>query len=310
MPHNLTALNILPWAHVYSQTCELYYNILYDNKTVISSSRDNFIKECGYIQPDALYLVPRVLDAIKSKISRFDKPIIKYAIPFIFKKLFGANLMYIFTGGAKLNKDTKEFYSNHGYVICEGYGCTETSPMVSVNHYSQPRDINSIGKILDDIDVEIIDGEIQVSGPNVMLGYWNEPDLSSKSLVERENKIWYKTGDSGYIDNGFLFYDGRINDNYKLSNGKFVNVSEVEEIIKHCHPENIVVFGENSDKNELITTKHISQDLLTDINSKLEPYLRISQVHVIGQQEWDTFLTPKMSIKRKLIIDYIKNIEN
>ena len=222
-----TSLNILPWAHIYSQTCELYYNLLYDNKMAIASSKEHFIKECGEIKPDVLYVVPRVLDLIKDKLSVLDYPIVKMITPLVLKKVLGNQLETIFTGGAKLNTNTRDFFVSHGYKICEGYGCSELAPMVSVNHMECPRDENSIGKVLDNIIVEIIDNEIQVSGPNVMIGYWNQPEQSNDVLVHRDNKIWYKTGDSGYLENDFLYYTGRINDNYKLSNGKFVNVDAV-----------------------------------------------------------------------------------
>ena len=300
------SLNILPWAHIYSQTCELYYNILYDNKIAISSSREKFIKECKEVQPSTLYLVPRVLDLIKEKASVLDKYLLRELIPFFLVYLFGANLKYIFVGGAKLNDETRDFFQNYEYVICEGYGTTETSPMISVNHFQEPRDEKSIGKHLDDLIVEIVENEIQVSGPNVMMGYWNNIEATNKCLVKRNNKIWYKTGDSGIMQNGFLYYQGRINDNYKLSNGKFVNVEQVENIVKQYVKHNIILFGENMKNNELISTKEISINKLKKINNNLDSYLRIQKIHIISEEELRMFLTPKMSVKRKQLIDYIK----
>ena len=76
--------------------------------------------------------------------------------------------------------------------------------MVSVNHLHDPREINSIGKILDNVDVKIFNGEICVSGPNVMKGYWNDEEKTNEVLFSKENKIWYGTGDSGYIENDFF----------------------------------------------------------------------------------------------------------
>ena len=81
--------------------------------------------------------------------------------------------MTIFIGGSQLDESTKQFYINYGVNICEGYGCTETSPMVSVNHIHDPRNEQSVGKILDDLIVEIIDNEICVAGPSIMKGYYN-----------------------------------------------------------------------------------------------------------------------------------------
>jgi long-chain acyl-CoA synthetase len=306
LPTTTTSLNILPWAHIYSQTCELYYTLFYENKLAIASSRLDFIKECAQIQPSTLYLVPRVLDAIKGRLCRYDKPVIRKAIPFLLHVLFGPKLLYIFTGGAKLNQETKDFFTRYGYLICEGYGCTETSPMVSVNHFESPRNMESIGKILDGVSVEIVDGEIQVSGPNVMLGYWNHEEATSQVLVEREGKTWYKTGDSGSMNDDFLYYEGRISENYKLSNGKFVNVPHIEECVKNHGIGNVVVFGENKDKNEMIVTEPLSPSSLETINSELDSYMRIRHVHVISTEEWEQFLTPKMSVQRKPMIEYVE----
>ncbi len=211
-------------------------------------------------------------------------------------------------GGAKLQDSTKKFYKENGIIICEGYGATETSPIISVNHLYNPRDIDSVGKILDNILVEIIDNEIQVSGPSVMMGYWNDIEATNKILVKRDNKTWYKTGDAGIIQNNFLYYTGRIGENYKLSNGKFVNVEIIESLVKKYVAGNIVVFGENENYNSLITETQVSDEVLFKINSMLEHYLKIKDVYTITQEEMTNFLTPKMSIKRKPLIDYIKDI--
>ena len=301
-----TSVNILPWAHIYSQTCELYYNLLYNHKIALSSSRETFLKECKQINPTTLYLVPRVLELVKHKLHYFNNPMFEFCIPTLLKHLFGNQLTYIFTGGAKLNHETKLFYEKHGYIICEGYGCTETSPMVSVNHFKYPRNIESIGKELDQILIEIVNGEIQVSGPNIMLGYWNNEEATKKVLIERDNKIWYKTGDSGSIKDGFLYYEGRLNDNYKLSNGKFVNIDKLENIVKQHLNTPFIVFGENLDYNEIITTKPIPSFILEYTNNKLDSYLTIKKVHTIHVKELSKYLTPKMSIKRKPLIEYIQ----
>ena len=297
------SLNILPWAHIYSQTCELYYNILNNNRIAIASSREKFIKECGEIQPESLYIVPRVLELVKSKIDMLDIPYVKTLIPFALHRIFGTSLKVIFTGGAKLQPETREFFSRNDILICEGYGSTELSPMVCVNHLNDPRNEESIGKLLDGVLAEIVDGELQVSGPNVMQGYWGQADATNKVLVERDGKTWYKTGDAARIDDGYLFYEGRIGDNYKLSNGKFVNVDTVESVVKQYVKGMIVVFGENKDYNELVTEqKNVSPEVLKMINNDLDSYLKIKKVHYLPTEEWTPYLTPKMSIKRKALL--------
>ena len=297
------SLNILPWAHVYSQTCELYYNLLNNNRIAIASSRENFIKECAEIQPESLYIVSRVLEMVKSKIDMLDISYVRGLIPFALHRIFGSRLQIIFTGGAKLHHETRDFFTRNDILICEGYGATELSPMVCVNHMNDPRNEASIGKLLDGIVGEIVDGELQVSGPNVMQGYWGQVEATEKVLVERDGKMWYKTGDAARLEEGYVYYEGRLGDNYKLSNGKFVNVEKVEAVVKHYVKGMIVVFGENNQYNELITDqKVVSPDALRMINNQLDSYLKIKKVHYLPTEEWACYLTPKMSIKRNLLI--------
>ena len=307
LDNNMTSLNILPWAHIYGLTTELYYNIFFDNKVAISSGPDNFVKECREIKPNALYLVPKVLESIKSKVSFLDKPILNNLIPFTLKKIFGGNLITIFMGGAKLDNNTKSFYNYNGINICEGYGCSETSPMISVNHMKDPRNINSIGYILPDIDVEIVNGEIQVSGPNVMQGYWNNVEETNKVIFERNGKKWYKTGDTGYKNGNFLFYSGRKSENYKLSNGKFVNVSDVECKIKKHVNSNFIIYGQDRPYNILVTDVNIDNKTIKIINEDLDNYLKIKKVLKLNENKFLEYLTPKMSIKRNMLINEIKD---
>ncbi len=307
--NNVTSLNILPWAHIYSQTCELYYNLIYDNQMAISTGKDNFMNECREIKPEVLYVVPKLLEMVKQKIEILDKPVIQLVLPHILKQIFGGNIRYIFTGGAKLKDNVKKFYIENDILICEGYGCSETAPMISVNHFEDPRNINSIGKILDNVLVNIINGEIQVSGPNVMLGYWNDKEKTNEVLVKRDNKLWYKTGDSGGIENGFLYYNGRISDNYKLSNGKFVNVETVEGVISDFVETPFIIYGEHDTHNALITTENISKMTLDLINENLDKQLQIKSVVVLDDATMSKFYTPKMSIKRKKLVEYVSTLK-
>ena len=303
--YQTTSLNILPWAHIYSLTTELYYNLYKNNSIALATDKTTFVNEIREIRPDVLYIVPKVLELIKQKMNKFNKPFIRNAIPYVLRYVLGNNIKYIFIGGSKLDDSTKQFYINNGIIICEGYGTTETSPMVSVNHHSDPRNILSIGKIMDDIEVEIVNGEIQVSGPNVMKGYWNDKDKTNEVLVERNNKIYYKTGDAGILIDNFLYYDGRISENYKLSNGKFVNVANVENIIKKYINNNFIIYGDNLDANILIVEKPFNVKKLKYINKKLDKYLHIK--NIIEIEDFSKYLTPKMSIKRKILINDIQN---
>ena len=308
---DLVTLNILPWAHIYSITTELYYNLLQGNKIALSSGPDKFVRELFEVRPNVLYLVPKVLELIKTKLNNLDYPIIRYLIPEILKGLFGKNFKTIFIGGAKLDESTFKFYKDNGVNICLGYGCSETSPMVSVNHISSPRDEESVGKLLDDVIVKIVNEEILVSGPNVMKGYWRNEKATNEVLVKDDDKIYYKTGDSGYLKDNFLYLTGRISENYKLSNGKFVNVGDVESKIKSNLSGNFIVYGENKNYNILITDLDMDKNKIIELcNKELDQYLKIKDILFVENDKFQTYLTPKMSIKRKLLIkDYMSSIE-
>ncbi len=310
---DLTTLNILPWAHIYGLTTELYYNILNGNKIAISSNKENFVSELREIRPDIIYLVPRILELIKSKFNGIEKSYLKYFLPTMLKYIFGSNLITIFSGGAKLNDNLISFYNDNNIQICQGYGCTETSPMISVNGLDNTnRDIYSIGKIMDNFIVKIIDDEICVSSPSVMKGYWNNKEATNEVLHKEQNNIFYKTGDTGYIKDDFLFYNGRMSENYKLNNGKFVSLSTIEDVVKTYINIPVIVYGDNKPYNILITEKDniIDQLFIDKINSKLDNYLHIKKVLYIESETFSKYMTPKLSLKRKLLFKDIEEVIN
>ena len=307
-----TSLNILPWAHIYGLTTELYYNILNNNKIALCSGPQEFVTEMREIEPDLLYLVPRVLQMIKNKLQFFDKPFIRMLLPLIIKRIFGKNLITIFVGGSQLDETTKAFYKQYDVNICEGYGCTETSPMISVNHSHSPRNEQSVGKTFENTIVKIIDHEICVSGPGIMQGYYNNGEATKSVFVEQDGVSYYKTGDEGVCIQDFIFYKGRISENYKLSNGKFVNVNDIENVVKKHTPNLFVIYGNNKDYNIIICEKdsNLKHDVLDVINKELDTYLHIKKICYLEIGSFQDILTPKMSIKRKeLEIKFQQQIE-
>lgn len=307
---NLNTLNILPWAHIYGYTAELYYNLLSKNHISISTDREKFIKELREVKPSILYLVPRVLQLIKNKLSIFDNSFSSFIVPSLLKYIFGGNIITIFVGGASVDKDTKLFFNKNGINICEGYGCTETSPMISVNHMTTPRDESSIGKIMDNLNVIIHNKEILVSGPSIMKGYWNNKEATQQVLVNKYGKTYYKTGDSGELKNGFLYYKGRISDNYKLNNGKFVDLKTIENVVDNHVSDKYTIYGENKEYN-IIITEHpftVKQETIKNINKKLDSHVHIKGNMLVPQGTFEQFYTPKMSLRRKAFFNHINDL--
>jgi long-chain acyl-CoA synthetase len=142
----------------------------------------------------------------------------------------GGRAQIFISGGAPLGRDLAEWYAAMGIRICEGYGLTETSPVIAVNNPSVHR-IGSVGKPLKNIEVKIADdGEILVRGPSVFRGYWNMPDETRAAFEDG----WFKTGDIGRIDaHGFLYVTDRKKDLLKTSGGKFIAPQPIENALKH-----------------------------------------------------------------------------
>ena len=144
----------------------------------------------------------------------------------------GGRVSTFISGGAPLGRDLAEWYADVGLLICEGYGLTETSPVIAVNTPGAHR-IGSVGKPLGNVEVRIADdGEILARGPSVFRSYWNKPDETRKAFVDG----WFKTGDIGRLDeDGFLYVTDRKKDLLKTSGGKFIAPQPIEGSLKH-HP--------------------------------------------------------------------------
>src|SRR5206468_1878516 len=168
---------------------------------------------------------------------------------------FGGRLKYAVSGSAALNPDVANFIDALGIEVYEGYGLTETSPIATAN-YPGHRRIGSVGKPIPGVRI-VIDravtgddqhGEIVVYGPNVMQGYHNRPDENAAVLMPDGG---FRSGDMGYVSSdGYLYITGRIKEQYKLENGKYVVPSPLEEDLK-LSPfiANVMVHGANKPYN-------------------------------------------------------------
>ena len=168
----------------------------------------------------------------KGKISLYTKIKKITGDKLIYKKLrglTGGRLRFYICGGAHLNKNIGEFFDSAGIKIIEGYGLTETSPVIAVNRLDEYR-LGTVGKPLPDIDVKISkDGEILTRGPCVMKGYYND-EQSTKLAIDDEG--WFHTGDIGFLDkDGFLTITDRKKDIIVISSGKNIAPQLIEELV-------------------------------------------------------------------------------
>ncbi|MFW6067834.1 MAG: AMP-dependent synthetase/ligase [Myxococcota bacterium] len=171
------------------------------------------------------------------------------------RERFGGRLKYAFSGGAAISREVAEFIDNLGIMVYEGYGLTETSPIATAN-WPGSRKIGSVGRPIPGVRIHIDtdatgdpkNGEVVVCGHNVMKGYHNLPEENEKVFT---SDGCFRTGDMGHLDDdGFLYITGRVKEQYKLENGKYVVPTPLEEHIK-LSPfiSNIMIYGDNRPYN-------------------------------------------------------------
>ena len=202
----------------------------------------------------------------KTKVVNFAKKLSNFLLKFnidIRRKLFkeiidelGGHLRFVVSGGAPLDKRVAKGFNELGLILVQGYGLTETSPVIAAENYKKVR-YGSIGIPMDNVEVEFDNkdengiGELKVKGPNVMLGYYENEEETKKVLKDG----WLYTGDLGYMDkDGFLFITGRKKDMIVLKNGKKVFPDEVEMLVNRLDEvEESIVFGmpDKKDKNDV-----------------------------------------------------------
>jgi len=166
----------------------------------------------------------------------------------------GGRVKFFISGGAPLGRELAEWYASLGIRIHEGYGLTETSPVIAVNTPSAHK-LGTVGRPLENVEVRIAeDSEILVRGPSVFGAYWNRPDESRDAFVDG----WFKTGDIGAIDEeGFLSVTDRKKDLLKTSGGKFIAPQPVENSLKlHNLIGTAVVVGDRRKFPSVLISPH------------------------------------------------------
>lgn len=284
LPEDRT-LSFLPWAHAYGQVIELHLIVSAGASTAFNTALPMLLDELAEVRPTMLIAVPRIFNKIYAKVSaqfaaqprpirallaaavrtasrkRRREPVgvleelgLALADRLAFGKVrakLGGRLKYAITASAAIGLEVAELIDALGIQVYEGYGLTETSPIVSGN-YPGTRKLGSVGKPMPGVRVEIAPlpsedpgrGEIIVYGPNVMVGYHNRPEENAKAFTPRGG---LRTGDIGYLDDeGFLYVTGRLKEQYKLENGKYVMPAPLEETLKLSpYVANVMIEGAN-----------------------------------------------------------------
>ena len=330
-------LSVLPYHHTYEAVVGILVYLHRHAVTCINDSLAAILKNLKTYQPDFIYLVPAFLEMFYKKIranmeekgkwetfqkgAKISKLLLKLGIDVrrkLFKELhevFGGNLRLMVVGAAPLRSEVINFFETVGITVCQGYGITECSPLVSVNRNNKYADPETVGMPLPCLEVRIDNpaedgtGEICVKGKTVMLGYYKNEEETRRVMVDG----WFHTGDLGKIDErGYLSITGRCKNLIVLDNGKNVYPEEIENyimllpyvaevIVKGVKDENekTVLLAEvflNKDKVKEMEKAPDEAQLLTDIRvqtSALPMYKQVTKIK-IRETEFEKTTTKKI----------------
>ena len=341
-------LTWLPLSHSYEHTVQ-FVQIAVGAEVFYAESIEKLIKNMGECRPDIMTAVPRFYQNLYQKInSNFlkstglkklliqktldlgKKKFLKKDLSFfdnIFQKIcdltvrkkikaqFGGSLKSFISGGGALDQEVGQFLNAIGLPTLQGYGLTETSPVVSCNPIKDIR-IETVGPPFPGNEVKIgDDGEILIRGENVMLGYWNNQKETDNVLKDG----WLYTGDIGHFENGYLKITDRKKDILITPGGDNISPVKIEnDLIKISFIEQALVYGDNKpyltalvvlskDKKD-IDNKDIS-DEIEKINKNLSKIEKIKKFFVIDDQFTieNGMMTPTLKLKRYKIIQKYKN---
>jgi long-chain acyl-CoA synthetase len=370
-------LLFLPLAHSFARAVE-YMDIKAGTITAFAESIEKVRDNLQEIRPHFLPSVPRIFEKVyqgiqqnaaqgsplKQKIFRWSievgrkvsqrqlekKPIPpllalqhKLAHKLVHSKIqqrLGGRIRYFISGGAALSRQIAEFFHAVGLTVLEGYGLTETTPVLTVNRPDAIK-FGTVGKVIPGVEVKIAaDGEILAKGPNVVYpkGYYKRPDANAEAF---DAEGWFHTGDIGEFDaEGFLRITDRKKDLIKTSGGKYVAPQNIENLLKtDARISQVMVHGDNrkfcsalitlnqevveawakaqgiayADWNDLCSkpqVREMAQSIVNEKNAQLASYETIKKFAIVPQdftQETGE-LTPTLKVKRKVVTEKYRGI--
>ena len=369
-PIEEVALSYLPPSHVFERMI-LYLYIHVGIQIFYAESIEALPQNLIEVKPNIMTTVPRMLEkafekaqSVVQNLPWYKKFVFKWAIELalqfstekkmplsyrmkraiasqlVYKNLrhgFGGRIRFVISGGAALRPDLATIFCAAGMTVLQGYGLTETSPVISVNRLERNR-IGSVGPLIPNVSAKIAgDGEILVDGPNVMVGYYKNPSATSESYYT----CWFKTGDIGYIDkDGYLFVTDRKKDLLKTSGGKFIAPQEIESLLsRSLYVDKAIVLGDQrkfasalifpnwdalrifAEKNQIEfksnaelaenpQVKALFQEIVDGANKQLSHWETIKKFAVLDGEltiEAD-YLTPTLKMKRRNVENRYKDL--
>jgi long-chain acyl-CoA synthetase len=231
-------LSWLPYSHIYARTVDHYMTIMAGELLCLAESINTLVENLAETQPTWMTGVPRFYEKVWASVEHIPKEERKKAL----QRIFGPRLRQLSSGGAPLPKHVAEGFFEAGILLLQGYGLTETSPVITFNRLASYR-LETVGQAIPGVEIKIApDGEILTRGPHVMLGYWKNPEATRETIVDG----WLHTGDVGHLDaDGFLTITDRKKDLIITSGGKNIPPSELERLlVSDPYIDQAVVYGD------------------------------------------------------------------
>jgi long-chain acyl-CoA synthetase len=224
IPESGLMFSWLPYSHIYARTVDHYLNLVIGTPLCLAESADTLIQNLEETQPTHITAVPRFYEKVLRAVTCSDPE--KTAANL--RRIFGPRIDFLSSGGAPLPRPVAAAYHAAGLLLLQGYGLTETSPVISFNRKSRFK-IATVGLPIPGVEVKIaLDGEVLTRGPHVMTGYWKNPQATAEAIGDG----WLHTGDLGQLDDdGFLTITGRKKELLVLSNGKKVGPAFIEGLL-------------------------------------------------------------------------------
>ncbi len=312
---SIRVLSVLPINHVYESSCGVLAPLYFGGTVAFAESLLKVAQNLNEIKPNFFLGVPALYQALYTRMSQKvnasiagrimnSNPITRKVVAKKIKSELGGDITFI-SGGASLDPTLQEGLRHFGINIYNGYGITETAPLVAVNSIVGGDRLGSVGKVMPGVEVKIHDpneegiGEIWIKGPNVMKGYFNNPKATAEAITDG----WYHSGDLGYVDkDNFLYVMGRAKNLIVTGKGKNIYPEEVEgELERSPFIAEVMVYAHKpgTTGEEVRAVVHLNQEALDNYakeNDKKE--LTKDEIHDIAKSEIRKYCSNLADYKR------------
>ncbi len=308
LDENDIKLTLLPINHSIALTADMLNGLRFGYTLCINDSMMKLEKNLKLFEPTTITVVPMIAESLLKRVHAKNRRFkdMKAAA----RDVFGSNFRMIFAGGAPLRMETIEEYNSLGYDVRQGYGMTECSPKISTGVEGDPFP-ESCGRVSRGCDIHVVDGEIQVKSPSVMMGYYKDEENTKAAFTEDG---WLRTGDIGHVveqyGQKYVYITGRLKNLIITDSGENVSPEELEEklsaesviseVVVYAKDNRIVAeIIQNADETGTESTSEaekIIQGAIDRINEGLPLYKRIQTVKM---REEDFEKTTSGKIKRR-----------